>query len=181
MLFRTKKICSIAYNHYLKTGQGRFMGGRNHEQINKYSWNVISIKQILISKKYNGCAVNRPYIIKNGNKYKNENPVIIPNAIPKIIDDETFNKVQASINHELCFKRASSDDRLDFLKCINCHSLVYDAKRGFYRCKKCHKQYIKGEKLYKALEDDIKKLIKEINKNRNKVKEAMGIVNSKSQ
>ena len=46
------------------------MGGRNPEQINKYSWNVMSIKQILISKEYNGCAVNRPYIIKNGNKYK---------------------------------------------------------------------------------------------------------------
>lgn len=65
-----KKIYSIAYNHYLKTGQRRFMGGRNPEQINKYSWNVMSIKQILISKEYNGCAVNRPYIKKNGNKYK---------------------------------------------------------------------------------------------------------------
>lgn len=174
-----KKIYSIAYNHYLKTGQRRYMGGREPDDVDKYGWNVASIKRILIGKEYNGYAVNRPIIIKNGIRYKNETPTIIPNALPKIIDDETFNKVQENINHKDCFKRTSSDDRLKNLKCINGHILNYDAAQGFYRCVKCHKQYIKGEKLYKALEIDIKSLIKEISKNPDKVKEAMGIVNSK--
>lgn len=175
------KIYSIAYNHYLKTGQRRYMGKRSPEELDKYGWNVPSIKRILTSKEYNGYAVNCPFIIKNGVIFKNENPVEIPNALPKIIDDETFNKVQAYINHQVCFKRTSPIDRLDFVKCINGHSLRYNANSGFYQCRKCHKQYIKGENLNKVLEDDIKKLINEINKNPDKVKEAMGIVNSKSQ
>ncbi len=157
------------------------MGKRSPEELDKYGWNTTSIKRILTGKEYNGYAVNRPFIIKNGISFKNENPIEIPNALPKIIDDETFNKVQANINHQACFKRTSPNDRLKFLKCVNGHILGYDSSRDFYRCRKCGKQYIKGEKLNKALEDDIKKLIKEINKNPDKVKEAMGIVNSKLQ
>lgn len=81
--------------------------------------------------------------------------------MPKIIDDETFEKVQAMIkNYYNPCKRTSSIDRFNMIYCADCgNKLYFDASGGFYSCRKCHTQVIKGEKLNKALEEDLRNLI----------------------
>lgn len=178
---KENKIINRAYNHYLKTGQTRFLAGIDPNEFDKYLWQPSAIRKIIQNKEYNGYAVNREFIIKNGIKIKNDEIIEIPNALPKIIDDETFIKAQEKFKYHYnpCI-RTSKIDRFNNIKCSCGGKLTFNSNRNVYICNKCKVYSINGDKLNKIIENDVRKLIKDITKKTDKVKEAMGIINEKT-
>lgn len=169
---RENKIYNSAYDYYLKTGTNRYFRGKSVEEFDPYHWQEARINKILANKEYNGVAVNREYTIKNKIKTKNLDVVEIKDAIPKIIDDETFNKVQEKkLNNKIDFSRKTNLDRLDFLYCYKCNcKLRYDVSRKVYMCGKCKKYIIYSKNINEVLKQDLEELIHNCNVDKNEVK-----------
>ena len=59
-----------------------------------YKWRDCTIYKILTNEGYTGRIINRKYLYENGKRILNPNPIIIENGLPKIIGEETFDKVK---------------------------------------------------------------------------------------
>lgn len=175
MFLRENKIYSRSYYQYLRTGYTADFHGIDPSEIDPYHWPEASINHILRNKEYNGYAVNRPQMVKNGIKTSNPNPVLIPNALPKIIDDETFNEVQRRRDvNQVRLVRTSPIDRMPNVYCGKCgRKLSFNAHAGAYRCLGCKKEVIRGNKLYPILEKDISAIIEEVTKDKTMLKKKL--------
>ena len=172
---RENKIYSRSYYAYLKTGYVADFHGVDPSEVDPYHWPESVISRILRNKEYNGCAVNRPVIIKNAIKTRNPNRVYIPNALPKIIDDETFNEVQRRRDaKQISLARTSPIDRMPNVYCGVCgRKLSFNAHASAYRCLKCHKEVIRSKYLNPMLEKDLSSLIEEVVKDKASLKKKL--------
>ena len=109
----------------------------------KYGWTYNAIYEILKRKEYLGHAVN--WKLKSGKD--NPDRVIIPDVIPKIIEEDEFNKAQEILSSRYHKVELSDDIRLKGYYFVNGKVMRYGSEKGYYWAPGAS---IKAEKIHEA-------------------------------
>lgn len=136
----------------------------------KYKWKDSTIYKILTNEEYTGKIINRKYLKVNGKRILNPNPIIIENALPQLIDEETFNKVKnirSTRPHKL--EKVYINPFPNIIKCGCCGKLLRytyanTMNQYLYICNNC-KTRIYLDDIRGIISEDIKQQISVINSN----------------
>ncbi len=171
--YTTKGIADLlAKECVLTPGYYRYIKYNDKSSYNghKYKWKDCTIYKILTNEEYTGKIINRKYLIINGKRVLNPDPIIIEDGLPQIIDIDTFNKVK-----EIRNSRPGKIDKIyvnplpNIIKCGCCgRALRYTYSKSMdqhlYICKKC-KTRIYLEDIRNIVSEDIQNQIAAINDN----------------
>ena len=164
-LLANEKIVAPGHYRYIKYNDKSSV--KNEDQ---YKWKDCTIYKILTNEEYLGKIINRKYLYINGKKVLNPNPIIIENALPQIIDEETFNKAQ-----DIRLNRPHKKDKVyvnplpNIIKCGCCgkamrYTYAKNMNQYLYMCNKC-KTRIYLDDIRGIISEDIQQQIAAINSN----------------
>lgn len=138
-----RKIFDLAINNYSYADIANYLNENNIKTKKGNKFYASTVLYILQNKKYNGYMIYNRFKrkqrltdkkVKRVPKNEDEH-IIIPNAIPRIIEDEVFNKVQKIIERKRMFKFINEYDPKyllsGFVVCSEC-----DSKFHHETCKK---------------------------------------------
>lgn len=154
----------VAPGHYRYIKYNDKCSVKNEDQ---YKWKDCTIYKILTNEEYLGKIINRKYLYTNGKKISNPNPIIIENALPQIIDEEIFNKVQ-----DIRLTRPKKKDKVyinpypDMVRCGCCNKVMrytysQTMDQYLYICRRC-KTRIYLDDFKTIIDNDIKEQISKI-------------------
>lgn len=134
----------------------------------KYKWKDCTIYKILTNEGYTGKIINRKYLYIKGKRTLNPNPIVIEHGLPKIIDEETFNRAQ-----DIRLNKPKKKDKVyinpypNMIQCGCCNKAMrYTYSKSmnqyFFVCSRC-KTRIYINDLKHILREDIQTQLSKIN------------------
>ena len=165
----SEKVYSPGYSYYLKNGN---IKNQNPDKIinNPYNWKGAMVSRILQDTIYYGTVINRKNIKKNGVIKHNDNLVEVPNVVPAIISQETYEEAKRIRKSKNCFVNIHHTNKLDFVFCSCGGKMGYSS--NYYKCHRC-KTHISSDLLYSILYEDIQAILKETIADKDKIKAAL--------